>query len=245
MTAANLLPEGVSPGDVTTRESFDAFFTRTCPRLLARALIFSGHRQDAEDAVQNTYIAAFKAWDRINKEYESPEAWLFTVLRNELCAQARKRTKERKVVESIPVPHDPTPEQTADAMAVLEALAALPPKQRHSIVLHRLFGLPQEEVAERLGIRRSTVAVNVRNARQTLERLLELRPIAENPRDALVARGRLPRNWSVVHRDPLDDKLRATERWLREACEDSPESTKRVRAAIGLATGHSPGEAIG
>jgi len=234
MTADNATARGIPAGnDVPARESFDAFFTRTCPRMLARAQIFCGHRQDAEDAVQTTYIAAFKAWDRINDEYESPEAWLYTVLRNELSTQARKRSKERKVVESIPVPHDPTPEQTADAMAVLEALAALPPKQRSSLVLHRLFGLPQEEVAKRLGIRRSTVAVNVRNARQTLERLLELNPIpTESARDALVAHGRLPHNWTVVHRDPLDEKLRAAERWLREAFEDSPEATGRVRAAL-------------
>lgn len=239
MTADNATARGASPGDAPARESFDSFFARTCPRMLARAQMFCGHRQDAEDAVQTTYIAAFKAWDRINDEYESPEAWLYTVLRNELCAQARKRSKERKVVESIPVPHDPTPEQTADAMAVIEALATLPPKQRASLVLHRLFGLPQEEVAERLGIRRSTVAVNVRNARQTLERLLELSPIAttESSRDALVAHGRLPRDRVVLHRDPLDDKLRAAERWLREAFEDSPEAAGRVRAALSAALG--------
>ena len=228
---------------MSAQESFDAFFARTCPGLLARALMFCGHRQDAEDAAQNAYVAAYKAWDRINEEYESPEAWLYTVLRNELSAQARKRAKERKVVASIPVPHDPTPEQTAEAMAVLEALAALPAKQRSAIVLHRLFGLPQEDVAKRLGVRRSTVAVNVRNARHTLERLLDLRPIADGPsHDPLVARGRLPHNLSIVHRDPLDAKLRAAERWLREAFEDSPESTERIRAAIGAAPGNtSPG----
>lgn len=231
---------------MTAQESFDAFFTRTCPGLLARALMFCGHRQDAEDAVQNAYVAAYKAWDRINEEYESPEAWLYTVLRNELSAQARKRAKERTVVQAIPVPHDPTPEQTAEAMAVLEALAALPAKQRSAIVLHRLFGLPQEDVAKRLGVRRSTVAVNVRNARHTLERLLDLRPIANEPsRDPLVARGRLPHNLSVVHRDPLDAKLRAAERWLREAFEDSRETVERIRAAIGAAPGNAsraPGE---
>lgn len=238
MTAEDTTAKDAAARDRPPRESFDSFFTRTCPGLLARARIFCGHRQDAEDAVQNTYITAFKSWDRISEEYESPEAWLYTVLRNELCAQARKRTKERKVVESIPVPHDPTPEQTADAMAVFEALATLPPKQRSSIVLHRLFGLSQEEVAERLHIRRSTVGVNVRNARKTLEQLLELRPIpAERPRDSLVAHGRLPRNWSVVHRDPLDERLRAAERWLREAFEDSPAAVGRVRAAIAAKLG--------
>ena len=253
MTAEDMTAEGKSArgraaedttaGHAPPRESFDSFFTRTCPGLLARAVMFCGHRQDAEDAVQNAYIAAFKAWDRINKEYDSPEAWLYTVLRNELCAQARKRAKERKVVEAIPVPHDPTPEQTAEAMAVLAALAGLPTKQRSAIVLHRLFGLPQEEVAARLGVRRSTVAVNVRNARQTLERVLELRPTdAESPHDTLVARARPPHAWAVAHRDPLDEVLFATERWLREAFEDSPESVQRVRAAVTPQVGNAEPE---
>lgn len=222
-------------------EDFDSFFTRTCPGLLARAIMFCGHRQDAEDAVQTTYMAAFKAWGRITEQYESPEAWLYTVLRNELCAQARRRARERKVVETMPIPSDPTPEQTAEAMAVLEALAGLPEKQRAAIVLHRLFGLPQEEIAARLGVRRSTVAVNVRNARRTLEKLLDLRsePRAarvEGPSDALLAHARLPQGWTpgaVAGRDPLDEILRAAERWLREAFEDSPETARRIRAAIG------------
>jgi RNA polymerase sigma factor (sigma-70 family) len=227
------------------QEDFAAFFTRTSPGLLARAMMFCRHRQDAEDAVQNTYITAFRSWDRIREEYESPEAWLYTVLRNELCAQARKKARERKVIDVMPVPHDATPEQTAEAMAVLEALAGLPTKQRTALVLHGLFGMPQEEIAAKLGIRRVTVAGNVRNARRTLERVLELEPRRRrgSADDSLVPNGRFPVPIAVpgarmsASVDTLTAMLRATERWLREGVEDSPEAVERVRAGIESALG--------
>jgi RNA polymerase sigma-70 factor (ECF subfamily) len=227
------------------REDFAAFFARTSPGLLARAMMFCRHRQDAEDAVQNTYITAFRSWDRIREEYEAPEAWLYTVLRNELCAQARKKARERKVIDVMPVPHDATPEQTAEAMAVLEALAGLPAKQRTALVLHALFGMPQDEIAAKLGIRRVTVAGNVRNARRTLERVLELEPRRRrgSADDSLVPNGRFPVPITVpgarmsASVDTLTAMLRAAERWLREGIEDSPNALERVRARIETALG--------
>lgn len=232
-------------GETVAGEDFTAFFARTSPGLLARALMFCRHRQDAEDAVQNTYIIAFRSWDRVREQYEAPEAWLYTVLRNELCAQARKKARERKVIDVMPVPHDPTPEQSAEAMAVLDALAALPAKQRTALVLHRLFGMPQDQIAARLGIRRATVAVNVRNARRSLERVLELEPGARRASadDALVAGARFPVPAGVpsprmsAPTDPLTAMLRATERWLCEGLEDWPETVQRVRAGIESAVG--------
>jgi len=214
-------------------EDFDSFAARTCPGLLAKAMMVCRHRQDAEDAVQNSYLTAFRAWDRVRDQYQSPEAWLYTVLRNELCAQARKKAREYVEVEMVPMSRYPTPEQNAEAMAVLAALAGLPPKQRTAIVLHRLLGMPQAEIAEKLGVRRSTVAVNVRNARLTLEKVLGLVPERrEGPQDGLVSARGLSSAWQISSTDPLDAALRATERWLREGLEDSPSAVERIRATV-------------
>lgn len=227
-------------------EDFDSFFARTCHGLLARALMFCGHRQDAEDAVQNAYVAALRSWDRIRVEYESPEAWLHTVARNELCAQARRRARERKAIEVIPVPRDPTPEQSAEAMEVLAALAGLPPRQRAAIVLHRLYGLPQEEIAQMLGTRRSTVAVSLRDARRRLENVLQSHPAARpaDPREALVA-GSGPLGRTAPRLDLLAVLL-AAERWLRDGIEDSAGTPQRLRAAVAARAGlHHPGRQEG
>lgn len=59
--------EAVEPAD------FRTFFERSCPGMLARALLIAGHRQDAEDAVQQAYIEALQRWERLSR-YDSPDA---------------------------------------------------------------------------------------------------------------------------------------------------------------------------
>jgi RNA polymerase sigma factor (sigma-70 family) len=222
-------------------EDFDRFFTRTLPRLLATARMACRDWHDAEDLVQDAYLTAFRSWDRI-REYGNPEAWLHTVLRHLIWARSRKRAREHEVHANLPVPRDPTPEETALASAVLDALDELPPRQRAAIVLQCRYGMRQEEIAAELGVRRSTVAVSVRNARHSLEKLLDLTPgRAVRPEDALVP------SWPWAGprpADPLTTALLAAGRWLSDAVTDSPGAAQRVRAAVASAAGRPAGKAV-
>jgi RNA polymerase sigma factor (sigma-70 family) len=123
---------------------FDSFFTRTLPRLLATARMACRDWHDAEDLAQDAYLTAFRSWDRV-REYGNPEAWLHIVLRHLIWARSRKRSREHELRAALPVPRDPTPEETALASAVLEALDELPPRQRAAIVLQCRYGLLTEE----------------------------------------------------------------------------------------------------
>ena len=217
-------------------QDFDSFFARTLPRLLATARMACRDWHDAEDLAQDAYLTAFRSWGRV-REYGNPEAWLHTVLRHLIWARSRKQAREQELRAALPVPRDPTPEETALASAVLEALDELPPRQRAAIVLQCRYGMRQEEIAVELGVRRSTVAVSVRNGRHSLERLLDLTPgRAVRPEDALVsscpwARPRVA--------DPLSAALLAAGRWLSDAVSDSPGAAQRVRAAVASAAGRA------
>ncbi len=52
---------------------FDSFYEVSFPGMLARALLIAGNREDAEDAVQEAYRAAWQVWDRIG-DYDAPDA---------------------------------------------------------------------------------------------------------------------------------------------------------------------------
>jgi RNA polymerase sigma factor (sigma-70 family) len=214
--------------ELAPAQDFDDFFTRTLPRLLAVARMACRDWHDAEDLVQDAYLTAFRSWHRV-REYGNPEAWLHTVLRRLIWARSKKRAREHEVRAALPVPRDSTPEETALASVVLEALDKLPPRQRAAIVLQCRYGMRQEEIAAELGVRRSTVAVNVRNARHSLEKLLDLAPgQVVGLEDALVSTTAL----AGSRRGALTAVLLAAGRWLSDAVDDSSGAAQRVRAAV-------------
>lgn len=75
--------EAVEPVD------FRTFFERSCPGMLARALLIAGDRQDAEDAVQQAYVEALRWWERVGR-YDSPDAWVYKIVKQRLWAVARR-----------------------------------------------------------------------------------------------------------------------------------------------------------
>lgn len=145
---------------------FEEFVQSSYVPMVAKALVLCGSRPDAEDAVQDAYLEAFRRWDRISG-YESVEGWIYRVVSQRLWRRSAVASRAAALVTE-PV-HQPGVESVLD---VLDALAALPPAQRVVVVLCCLRGQPQDEVAELLGIRRGTVAAHLFKARAKLRELL-------------------------------------------------------------------------
>ncbi|MFE0465266.1 sigma-70 family RNA polymerase sigma factor, partial [Kitasatospora sp. NPDC058965] len=133
-----------------------------------------------------------------------------------------------------------TTEETAEARAALAALAALPGRQRMVMVLHLVHGLSQPDIAEQLNIRRSTVAAHVFKARRTLEEVLGMHPTERGEeRTGLLAGGRpagLLRPVTLLAQtgpaDPLAERLRAAEDWLRAGFEADPDAVRAACARL-------------
>ncbi|WP_416974270.1 RNA polymerase sigma factor [Streptomyces sp. 4F14] len=198
-------------------EDFDVFFQRTYPRMRARALLLWRHREEAEDAVQEAYAELFRYWDRVSR-YEAPEAWAYKVMTQRL--NRARRTWFRQHALEIQPPPTASVEETSEARQVLDALGGLPDRQRQVLVLHCLQGMPQQEIAELLDIKRSSVAGSLRKARGRLGRELGL-PVGELPGggDALMPLSSdLRRGGTAPSRDPLNSLLRQAENWLTAAC---------------------------
>ncbi|MEE1928242.1 sigma-70 family RNA polymerase sigma factor [Streptomyces sp. TRM 70351] len=233
------------------REEFDAFFARSFSGMLARALLLCGHRQDAEDAVQEAYAEAFRRWERL-RGYEAPDAWVYRVVRQRLWAAGRRNARARAAgLDGFPQPVVAGVEQTAEARAVLAALALLPRRQRTVLVMHCLHGMPQEAIARELGLSRGGVAASLFKARRTLEKRLDARErAAEGPsvnRDELVPPGALRGRAAEVRmtaerpdEDRVTRALRVTETWLRGGVAADAEAMARVRAALAAVREEEP-----
>ncbi|WP_340561435.1 RNA polymerase sigma factor [Streptomyces sp. GSL17-111] len=233
-------------------EPFEAFFTRTFTGMFARALLLCGHRQDAEDAVQEAYAQAYRRWERLSG-YDAPDAWVYRVVRQRLWATRRRNARTHSAgagPAGLESPAATGVEETAEARSVLAALALLPRRQRTVLVLHCLHGLSQEAVAEELGLSRGGVAASLFKARRRLEKMLDLRERTSvgprGGRDGLVASGtRGPR---VVLAGPatraepsgrgrVGAALAVAEEWLRRCVAAEPRVAARVRDALAAGAG--------
>jgi RNA polymerase sigma-70 factor (ECF subfamily) len=144
---------------VLTSGCHRAELTAYCRRMLGSAL-------DAEDAVQETLLRAWRASDRFEGR-ASIRTWLYRIATN-VCLDSLGRTARQPVpVEELPEPDDPEieadPSDRALAreqlrLAMVATMGVLPRRQRAVFVLRDVLAWRASEVAELLGM--TTVGVN-------------------------------------------------------------------------------------
>lgn len=230
-------PEGAGEAakDGRAPVDFDAFFTAHRPALLARAVMLCGSRQDAEDAVQDAFLAALENWDRISG-YEQPNAWVSLVMRRKLWRVLRLRLRAKRAALDMALPRQALPGETAQARLVLSAMAALPPRQRMVLVMYGLYAMTHQEIADDLNISASTARGNLRKGRGNLRRMLGLDPDTDPLGEvALVGTG------GPASGDRLGAALSATESWLRSAFEEDEQALRQARADLAGRRREGPG----
>ena len=132
-------------------------------RLYRAALAILGHPQEAEDAVQDTFV---RYLERAPQNLEYPAAWLLRVLVN--GCKSRLRLAWRRVDPLPDTLSAPGPEEYQE----LEELFSLPPEDRAVIHLYYYEGYSTEEIARILGCRPGTVRSRLSRARDKLRKLL-------------------------------------------------------------------------
>lgn len=132
-------------------------------------------REDAEDAVMETFGAAFRDFGALTRA-EDQRRWLLGVARKKTADILRRRYRraERPLMESD-VAADGMP--TASELAARGAISALPDGQREVITLKYVNGLSIEEIGR--VIRRSPAATNglLQRGRESLRESLGLDPL--------------------------------------------------------------------
>jgi RNA polymerase sigma-70 factor (ECF subfamily) len=221
----------VSAREAVRARDFETFFACAYGRVLAQTIMVCGNREDAEDVTQEAFVEAFRAWDRI-AAYELPEAWVYRVAVQRLGKLRRRRRTGQDRLPDVPVPVRAGPEQSAEAREVLRMLAALPPRQRSTMVLFCLHGWSQQEIAKAQRMTRGGVAANVSKARRTLREALDMAADGTSDRDAFLGLAVFGGVRSGSGGDPLLAALRDTEAWLRAAVGGDPGGLDRIWAAL-------------
>ena len=142
-----------------------------------------GSREEAEDAVQSTFLNAFRGIKRgVVPELES--AWLFKIAHN-VCLSRRRTSWRRGRIES-PTDFDvveeltPAPSRRADElMGLQDVLEQMPENQRRAILLREWQGLSYREIGEELELSQAAVETLIFRARRSLAAGLEQPPEAK------------------------------------------------------------------
>jgi RNA polymerase sigma-70 factor (ECF subfamily) len=132
-------------------------------------------RQEAEDAVQETFVAALRAIQRGSVPV-CESAWLFKIAENVCFAVYRSgaRRDVRDLSDSDRMARLAARDGSADSLFGLDqALNALPASQRRAFVLRELRGLSYKEIAIELGVSVASVETLIYRARRGLARSLD------------------------------------------------------------------------
>ena len=135
--------------------------------LFRTALAILGDREQAEDAVQDTFLRVLeKRPDFTDETHE--KAWLLRVTIN-LCKSHLRSVKRHPAAELL----DTYPAETPEESGVLEAVLSLPPRERAAVHLFYYEGYDTGEIAALTEQRPGTVRCHLSRARARLRELLK------------------------------------------------------------------------
>jgi RNA polymerase sigma-70 factor (ECF subfamily) len=157
------------PGNGPTLESFDDFYAAEFHRLTLQIYAYTADVGLAQDAVQEAFSRAWPRWDRLST-YDNPAAWVRRVAMNVAASRWRRARAARAHAhyhrESFA--DGPNP----DRVALAQAMATLPERQRRALVLFHVADLSIGEIAAQEGVAEGTVKAWLHRGRTALATLL-------------------------------------------------------------------------
>ena len=184
--------ELVRAGDAA---AFETIYDRYSRGLVSFCRHLLGSLEEAEDAVQHTFLAAHRSMLADDRELHL-KAWLYAIARNKCISMLRVRRERLGLddeLELVPSTSGLSAEveQREDLRALLGDLQRLPDDQRAALVLAELGAHNHDEIAEVLDVRREKVKALVFQAREALiaARTARETPCAEIREQLATARG--------------------------------------------------------
>ena len=165
--------EAVKDPDSRRDQTIERLITQHQTSLLRLCYVQLQDHALAEDAVQETFLKAYKGFDSFRGD-SSEKTWLTRIAVN-TCRDFQRRgwfkhTDRRVTPDMLPVG---TVQPDTEDLDLSLAVMKLPRKMREAILLYYYQDMSTEEIAETLGIAQSSVSNRLRRGREKLRKLLE------------------------------------------------------------------------
>jgi RNA polymerase sigma factor (sigma-70 family) len=205
--------------------AFDALYRKHSADIYRYALAMLQRQADAEDAVQTTFLNAYRALERGERPRHAG-TWLRTIALN-VCREQQRRASRRP--DEVPLDDDPgdlvLDPETPSIGDVLGALSHLPFNQRAALVMREFEGRSMAEIASALEVSPSAVETLLFRARRALREQLGETISCGQAEEAISAQldGAVPRD----RRGPLRAHLREC-----DACASLARRMRAQRSAV-------------
>jgi len=147
----------------TPRENFETLYARLFPPMCRLAFVLVDTEEQAAEVVQDAFAKLYPRFDKVRE----PEAYVRASVLNLGRRALRRRIMARDRFR-------PEPEATANEHDhVIDAIRALPTRQRNAIVLRYYLQLTDVEIAATLGMQPGTVKSTLHRARAQLNEVLQ------------------------------------------------------------------------
>jgi RNA polymerase sigma factor (sigma-70 family) len=164
---------------------FDELHKRHRERMFLVACRITRHREDAQDAVQESFLSAYVHLEKFDERAKF-STWLTRIAINAALMKVRENRTSRKVgledavdavglSDSAPNPEE-TYRRTEQKAALRDAIAKLRPRLQNIVELHDLREHSLLEISEALGISVAAAKARLFHARAALRRAAELKP---------------------------------------------------------------------
>lgn len=157
------------------RSAFDGLVHAYMRQAFQLAYRVVGHREDAEDLVQEAFLAAYQYLDSFDASRPFGP-WLMRIVLNRGANLRRARSRRETEPETdavSPLPSALEDSERAEARVQLaRAMATLSERQRVIVTLFDVDGLTSTEIGEMLDLSAGTVRWHLHEARRTLRGLL-------------------------------------------------------------------------
>lgn len=215
LTETAQIPDEIAEAPTTlATPELNRIYHQEYKSLVRLAVLLVDDRQTAEEVVQDAFKAMHAAWERL-----STLGGALLYLRRAVVGRSRSvLTYRASINKHAPKPtlHEPSAEHDAlgliERSAVIQALRALPDRQREAVVLRYYADLSEADIAATMGISRPVVASLTARAMRTLRSVLELDDGANQP--TTVA---LPISIYLADEDIHPQVEAAVEEWLATA----------------------------
>ncbi|MGC1210994.1 MAG: SigE family RNA polymerase sigma factor [Micromonospora sp.] len=151
--------------------AFAEYFSARSDAMRGTAYLLCGDWHRAEDLVQTAFTKLYLAWDRISR-HEVLDAYVRQILIRAFLDERRRGWWRRERVGGEGVERTTPPDSPESRLVMLQALAAVPPRQRAVLVLRYWEDLSVEEAAALLGCSPGTVKSQAARGLDTLRGLL-------------------------------------------------------------------------
>ena len=155
--------------DTLNSNTFDATVRTYSADLFRFAFWLCRNRWQAQDLVQDTFVAAWKGRESL-REQSATKAWLFSILRNEHTRLYQKKRLDLSDIELSDIEVAGNCDEL-ERVDLEESLSALPRHFREPLMLQVLGGFSGKEIAAMLNISEPNVMTRLKRARDALQAL--------------------------------------------------------------------------